>query len=463
MLRRMDPPKHLTYYVLIAKAGHEFFACTVNEGSKMKKINVGLIGFGKIGSGVVKALRSKRAFLKEKSGVDVTIVRICDKDIKSKRPVDVSKSILTRSLSKVLYDPKIHIVVELMGGIRPAKDVILESLRSGKHVVTANKALLAVAGREIFSLANSLALNVAFEASVGGGIPIIKSLKDGFVANKFDLVYGIVNGTSNFILSRMAEGAVSFKDALKISQDKGYAEQDPHLDISGLDSSHKLSILALLAFGVQARPSDIYTEGITDIEPGDIQYAKELGYAVKLLAIAKRSGDSVELRVHPTMIPESHLLAKVGGAYNAIFVKGDLIGENLFYGQGAGALATSSAVVSDIIDIAKQISCCGKVTGSMAFRKDVKKIKDISDIKTRFYIRFSAIDRPGVLAKISGILGKYNISIASVTQKEKTNSNVVPIVMMTHEALELNMAKALKQIDALDAIKKKTVKIRMES
>jgi len=429
----------------------------------MKKINVGLIGFGKIGSGVVKVLRSKRAFLKEKSGVEVNIVRICDKDIRSKRPVTVSRSILTKSLSKVLYDPKIHILVELMGGIRPAKDVIMEALRSGKHVVTANKALLAEAGSEIFGLANELSLNVAFEASVGGGIPIIKSLKEGFIANRFELVYGIVNGTSNFILTKMAEGPVSFKDALKIAQEKGYAEQDPYLDISGMDSSHKLSILARLAFGVSAKPSEIYTEGITEIESGDIQYARELGYAVKLLAIAKRSADSVELRVHPTMIPKSHLLANIGGVYNAIFVKGDLIGENLFYGQGAGALATSSAVVSDIIGIAQQISCCGKVTGPMVFRKDVKKIKDIAEIKTRSYMRFSAIDKPGVLAKISGILGKHNISIASVTQKEKKSSSIVPIVMITHEALEIDMAKALREIDGLSVIKKKTVKIRMES
>lgn len=429
----------------------------------MKKINIGLVGFGKIGSGVVKALRAKKAFLKEKSGVDLELIRICDKDIKSKRPVKVSKSLLTKSLGKVLYDPKIHIVVELMGGVRPAKDVILEALRNGKHVVTANKALLAEAGSEIFNLANRLALNVAFEASVGGGIPIIKSLKEGFIANRFDLVYGIVNGTSNFILTKMSEGSVSFKDALKIAQEKGYAEPDPCLDISGMDSNHKLSILAFLAFGVSAKPSDIYTEGITEIESSDIQYAGELGYAVKLLAIAKRSEGEVELRVHPTMISKSHLLANVGGAYNAIFVKGDLIGENLFYGQGAGASATSSAVVSDIIGIAQALSCCGKVTAPTSFRKDIKNIKNMTDIKTRFYMRFSAIDKPGVLAKISGILGKHNISIASVTQKEKKSSGIVPIVMMTHEALEFDMAKALKEIDSLSAIKKKTVKIRMES
>ena len=428
----------------------------------MKKINVGLIGFGKIGSGVVKALLAKRAFLKEKSGVEINIVRICDKDIKSKRQVKVGKKILTVSLGKVLYDPNIHIVAELMGGIRPAKDIILEALRSGKHVVTANKALLADSGYEIFSLANALKLAVGFEASVGGGIPIIKSLKEGFIANSFDLVYGIVNGTSNFILSRMAEGSISFKDALKIAQGKGYAEKNPYLDTSGMDSNHKLSILALLGFGISAKPSEIYTEGITEIESSDIQYAAELGYAVKLLAIAKRSGDSLELRVHPTLISKSHLLANVKGVYNAIFVKGDLIGEKLFYGQGAGALPTSSAVVSDIVGIAQQVSCCGKVTGPIVFRKDVKKIKDMAEVRTRFYIRFSAIDKPGVLAKVSGILGKHNISIASVSQKEKKNSSAVPIIMMTHEALELNMAKALKEIDSLSAVKKKTVKVRVE-
>ncbi|MDP2928910.1 MAG: homoserine dehydrogenase [Candidatus Omnitrophota bacterium] len=429
----------------------------------MKKVNIGLIGFGKIGSGVVKALRVKRAFLREKSGVDLQLVRICDKDIKSKRQVKIDKKILTVSLGKVLYDPDIHIVVELMGGIHPAKDIILEALRSGKHVVTANKALLADSGYEIFSLANTLKLAVGFEASVGGGIPIIKSLKEGFIANSFDLIYGIVNGTSNFILSKMAEGSISFKDALKIAQDKGYAEKDPYLDTSGMDSSHKLSILALLGFGISAKPSEIYTEGITEIESSDIQYAAELGYAVKLLAIAKRSGDSLELRVHPTLISKSHLLANVNGVYNAIFVKGDLIGENLFYGQGAGALPTSSAVVSDIIGIAQALSCCGKITGPIAFRKDVRKIKDMAGVRTRFYMRFSAIDKPGVLAKISGILGRHNISIASVSQKEKKSSSTVPIIMMTHEALELDMAKALKEIDSLSAIKKKTIKVRVES
>lgn len=429
----------------------------------MKKINIGLIGFGKIGSGVIRALRSKRAFLKDKSNVDINIVRICDKDIKTKRPVKVSKNILTKSLGKVLYDPNIHIVVELMGGLSPAKDVILECLRQGKHVVTANKALLADSGYEIFNLANALGLTVGFEASVGGGIPIIKSLKDGFIANRFELIYGIINGTSNFILSEMAEGGHNFKDALALAQGNGYAEKDPRLDISGMDSNNKLAILALLGFGVAAKPSDIYTEGIAEIESSDIQYAKELGYSVKLLAIAKRSSGALELRVHPTLIPKSHLLANVNGVYNAVFVKGDLIGENLFYGEGAGASPTSSAVVSDIIGIARQVSCCGRGQGAIAFKKDVRNIKNIDEVKTRYYIRFSAIDKPGVLAKIAGILGKHNISIATVAQKDKMSAKVVPIVMMTHDAFEIDLAKALKEIDNLNVIKRKTVRIRVEN
>ncbi len=428
----------------------------------MKKINVGIIGFGTIGSGVVKVLRSKRSFLREKAGIDIVVSRICDKDLKARRSIKVDKKILTKSIPKVLYDPKINIIVELIGGIRPAKDIVFEALRAGKCVVTANKALLSESGYEVFNFANSLGLCVGFEASVGGGIPIVKSLKEGFIANKINLIYGIINGTSNFILSKMAEEGLNFKEALAMAQEKGYAEKNPYLDISGIDSSHKLSILALLGFGIPSRPSAIYTEGIINIEPVDIQYAKELGYSIKLLAIAKRSGDSLELRVHPTLISKNHLLANVNGVYNAIFVKGDLIGENLFFGEGAGALPTSSAVVSDIVSIAKCISKGARLEKCVAFRKDVIGMKKMDDIKTRYYVRFSAIDKPGVLAKISGILGKNKISIANVTQKQRKTAKVVPIVMMTHEAFESNMAKALKEIDGLGIIKKRSVLIRVE-
>ncbi len=428
----------------------------------MKKVKIGIIGFGKIGAGLVKLVQSRRTFLREKCGIDIAIARICDKDLKRRRPVKVSRKLLTRSIGKVLYDPDIDIVVELVGGIRPAKDMVLEALRQGKHVVTANKALLADSGYEIFNLANALGIWVGFEASVGGGIPIIRALKEGFVANRIDLIYGIINGTSNFILTKMAEGGGDFNDALKTAQARGYAERDPHLDISGEDSSHKLSILALLGFGIPARPGEIYTEGIAAIEPSDILYARELGYSIKLLAIAKRTAGALELRVHPTLIPNDHLLANVKGVYNAIFVKGDLIGENLFYGEGAGASPTSSAVASDIITIARIISDNAPREKTVAFKRDVAGLKKMDDVVTRYYIRFSALDKPGVLAKISGILGRNKISIASVTQKAKRAERIVPIVMMTHEARERNMAKALKQIDALSVIKKRSVRIRVE-
>ncbi|MFH1190513.1 MAG: homoserine dehydrogenase [Candidatus Omnitrophota bacterium] len=434
----------------------------------MKKIRVGIVGFGTIGAGVVKALKSKRSYLRDKSGIDIDIVRICDKDLKAKRPVSVSKRLLTKSFGKVIYDPEVDIVVELIGGIEPAKYIVMESLRSGKSVVTANKALLSDSGPEIFALAGELGLSVGFEASVGGGIPIIRAMKEGFIANRFDLVYGIINGTSNFVLSKMAEEKVSFDEALKIAKLKGYAERDPYLDISGGDSAHKLSILANLGFGVASKGSGIFTEGIDGIDRDDIEYAAEMGYAIKLLAIAKRSGDEVELRVHPTLIPKTHLLSSVSGIYNAIFVKGDLVGENLFYGQGAGALPTSSAIVSDIIAIAKNtsFSCCGGRRASGKPAPAISKalrIKRIGDVRTRYYIRFIALDKPGVLAGISGILAKYGISIASVTQKERRAGGDVPIVMMTHDSPEKDMSKALGEIKALKVISKKLVRIRVEN
>ncbi|MFA5142914.1 MAG: homoserine dehydrogenase [Candidatus Omnitrophota bacterium] len=428
----------------------------------MRKIKVGIIGFGTIGAAVAGALISRRRLLKEKSGLDITVASICEKDLKKTRSVKIPRKTFTRSVGKVLYDPGIDIVVELMGGLVPAKDVALEALRQGKHVVTANKALLSDSGPDIFRLADALDLSIGFEASVGGGIPIIRALKESFIADKVELIYGIINGTSNFILSRMAEERLGFDEALAIAQSRGYAERDPYLDISGGDSCHKLSILALLGFGIAVKPSGIYTEGITDIEPCDIQFAKEYGYAIKLLAIAKRSGDAVELRVHPTLIPKTHLLSDVSGVYNAIFVKGDLVGENLFYGQGAGGSPTSSAVVADIVSIAKNMTDNCKTPGAFVLRKDAARVKDIKDVKMRYYLRFSALDKPGVLAKISGILAKYRISIASVNQTQRKISSTVPVIVMTHEALESDMRIALKEIDRLNVIKKKTVRIRVE-
>ncbi|MEI6513010.1 MAG: homoserine dehydrogenase [bacterium] len=427
----------------------------------MKKIKIGLIGFGTVGAGVVKVLNEKRASLKASTGLDLEIVRICVKHISSKRPVEVAKDVLTSSIDEVLYDKQIDIVVELIGGIQPAKEIIMEALRQGKHVVTANKALLAECGAEIFGLSQKLRLAVGFEASVGGGIPIIRSLREGFIANKIDLIYGILNGTSNFILSEMSEHGTQFKDALLYAQKLGYAEKDPSFDVGGIDSAHKLSILALLGFGVFAAQDSIYTEGITDIEQSDIDYASENGYAIKLLAIAKRRKEGVELRVHPTLIPKTHLLANVGDVYNAIFVRGDLVGDNLFYGKGAGSLPTASSVVSDLVSVAAGIAagvipCITPVAGTAS------AVCDMSDIRSRYYVRFTVVDKPGVLSKISGILGNHDISIATVTQKEIKSEKPVPIVMMSHEARESDMAAALRIIDELDVIKSKTVCVRVE-
>lgn len=435
----------------------------------MKQVTVGLIGFGTIGAGVAKALIERRALLREKCGIDIVLKRICDKDLRTKRPVRVPRSVLTRSFGKVIYDPAIDIVVELIGGLSPAKDIVLESLRNGKHVVTANKALLSDAGGEVFGLARSVGLSVGFEASVAGGIPIIRALQEGFIANKFELIYGIINGTSNFILTKMAEEGLAFGEALRLAQEAGYAERDPSLDISGGDSRHKLAILALLGFGSAVDAGNIYTEGITAIEPDDIRYAREAGYEIKLLAIAKRaSGDSrgeLELRVHPTLIPRQHLLANVHGVYNGIFVKGDLVGENLFYGKGAGALPTSSAVVSDIVAIARTATAkkCAKCEAAAPATGAKTPIKPMDLVRTRYYIRFSTVDKPGVLARISGVLAKYRISIASVIQKEKRGSAFVPIIMMTYDALEKDMARALREIDGLAIIKKRSIRVRVES
>lgn len=440
----------------------------------MKKINVGLIGFGTVGSGVVKILQERRSQLKNLAGVDIELKYICDKDITSNRGVKIDKKILTRDPNKVLENPQIDIVVELIGGIHPAKEIILAALRNKKHVVTANKALLAEEGAEIFKTAISFNRDIRFEASVGGGIPIIKALREGFISNKINAIYGIINGTSNYILSRMSDEGCDFKVALKAAQRMGVAETDPRLDINGMDSAHKLIILAGLSFNVLPNIDEVYCEGILAIESCDVKYAKEMGYGIKLLAITKRDKEKIELRVHPTLLPNKHLLANVKGVYNAIYVKGDLIGEMLFYGEGAGKFPTASAVVSDIVDLGKKIrnprakrseaSPQGKseIRNNLQIQNPKLWVKKMDDIKTRYYIRFSALDKPGVLAKISGILGKNNISIASVTQKEERREKTVPIVMLTHLALESKLRKALDSIDRLSVIKKKSVAIRME-
>jgi len=427
------------------------------------KINIGLIGFGTIGSGVAKFLIEERGLLLKRTGMDFNLLLVCDKDLSSKRGVNISKSMLTKDASRVINNPDIDIVVELIGGIHPAKEIVMKDLFRGKHVVTANKLLLASEGLEIFQKAKDSNREIYFEASVAGGIPIIKAIREGMVADRFSSIMGILNGTSNYILSSMSSEGSDFKAALKEAQLKGYAEKDPSLDIKGLDSSHKLAILSLLAFGKRVDLKDIYVDGIEDISNFDIQYAKELGYVIKLLAIAKRYGSELEVRVHPTLLPSEYLLSSVSGVYNAIFIEADLVGKQLFYGQGAGKLPTASAVISDIVDIGHKIAC-GKNSAKSVIsgNTEIKKLRKMDDVVTRYYAHFSAIDKPGVLANIADLLGRHHISIASVVQKERSSAHIVPIVMLTHEAREKDMQAALSQINKLPAIKKKSVIIRLE-
>jgi len=429
----------------------------------MNKVNIGLIGFGTIGAGVVKTIIDKGRFIQKKRGIRLEIARIADVDLRKKRPVNISSKKLTKNADKVLNDTAIDIVVELIGGIHPAKEFVVKALKNGKHVVTANKALLAHSGKEIFAIAKRHGVTVRFEGSVGGGIPVIKALSEDFIANSIQAIYGIVNGTSNYILSKMEEDGESFKAALKEAQALGIAENDPKLDINGMDSVHKIAILALLGFGRYVDIDDIFVEGIQSVELQDIRYAKKLGYSIKLLAIAKRDEGKLDIRVHPTLLTSKHLLAGVRGAQNAIYIRGDMIGESLLYGEGAGEKATSSAVISDIMDIAESVtSGRGIEMPEMNFDSGIKGIKGIGKVKSRYYIRFMAMDEPGVLAAISGILGRYKISISTVTQKERNKEHAVPIVMLTHEAVERDLRKALGRIARLNSIRGKPVAIRME-
>lgn len=430
---------------------------------EMEKINVGLIGFGTVGGGVARALVEKSAHIERLVGAKVSLKVICDNNLRKKRAVKINKKLLTNDINKVVGNPDIDIVVELIGGIHPAKEFVLKAIKSGQHVVTANKALITEHGQEIFDSANKEGVEVFYEASVGGGIPIIKAMREGLVANEIDTILGIVNGTSNYILSCMAEEGLSFSDALDQAKKKGYAERNPALDIEGYDSAHKLAILALLGFGKFVKIGDIYVEGILDISQNDIRYADEFGYAIKLLAIAKRNGKDLEVRVHPTLLSKEHLLANVNGVYNAIYVHGDMVGGTLFYGRGAGQNPAASSVVGDVIDLARNLrfNTVGRVPIYMK-DKSINRISRMDEIEASYYIRISCIDKPGILGKIAGILGHHKISIASVGQKERKKARIVPVVMMTHEAKEKNMRQALDEIDRLSAIRRKTVAIRVE-
>jgi homoserine dehydrogenase len=433
----------------------------------MKNVKLGLIGFGTIGAGVVKILSSNADVIQERLGASVQIAKIADLDITTDRGVLVESGVLTTEIDDVLNDPEIEIVIELIGGYEPARTFLLKAIENGKHVVTANKALLAKHGEEIFSAVDQKGLSIGFEAAVGGAIPIIRSIREAFAANKISAIEGIVNGTANYILSKMSDGSCDFHTALKEAQEKGYAEADPTFDVEGIDSAHKIAILTRLAYGAPVDVDKITVQGISSITPEDIECAREFGYRIKLLAISKFDENALDVRVHPAMIPVDHPMANVNGSLNAIRICDDLMEENILVGHGAGALPTGSAVVGDVVEIIRNsLVGVGTRVPSQSYQKaHVKPIslKKIEEIESEYFLRFRVKDVPGVLSKISGILGDHSISIASMIQRGRDdNGKGVPLIMMAHLASEKNVQDALMEIDRLDVVCEKSNLIRVE-
>lgn len=419
----------------------------------LNELKAGLIGVGTVGRSVVN--------LWPRTG-GIILKKIADKNKNVVKDIRLKGGIFTTRAEDILNDPEIDIVIELIGGIGKAYDYIRNALERGKNVVTANKALLALKGEELEGIARERGVSLSYEASVCAGVPIIRAIRDGMVVNRIRSIYGIINGTANFVLSSMEEKGISFAQALSQAQARGFAERDASLDIDGFDSQHKLTILVRLAFKTSVRLSDIYVEGIRHITSRDITYASELGYGIKLLAIAKNEGRRIEARVHPTLIPRESLLSSVRGIHNACFVEGDACGKMVFYGQGAGGMPTASAILSDVKEIASAVNIRKYVYQFRHIKSTIQPIENIDNLSTRYYIRFSTLDRPGVLARICAVLGRYGISIASVIQKERSGVRSVPVVMMTHEARERNIRKAISSIDKLDVITEKSLFIRVE-
>ncbi len=430
----------------------------------MKEIRVGLIGFGTVGSGLARTLLTQEKRLRQKVGVPIILSRVADINVDA-LPAEFSSIALSRDAGDIFNDPAIDIVVELIGGMEPARSFMLEAISRGKHVVTANKALLSVHGKEIFEAAVAGNVEVGFEASVGGGIPVIKALKEGLVANRIDVIRGIMNGTANYILSQMTEHGTPFDVVLKDAQEKGFAEADPTYDIEGIDTAHKLAILMSIAYGQYVHLDDISVEGISSIKSVDIDFAKGFGYHIKLLAISRNHGEHMEGRVHPTMVPVSNMLAHINGSFNAIQFTGDTVGEVLFYGHGAGMMPTGSAVAADVVDISRNIisRSINRVPALSYLPNQFSKpsITPMSALECPFYFRVTVLDHPGVLSAISGILGRHNISIKSVIQKGQKPGQPVHVVLMAHRASEAAVQKAVEEIDALESCTEPTVKIRI--
>ncbi|HEX7971739.1 MAG TPA: homoserine dehydrogenase [Thiobacillus sp.] len=432
----------------------------------MKPIHVGLLGLGTVGGGTLTVLRRNAEEITRRAGREIRVVRAAVRDLE-KAKVLADGLPLTANPFDVVDDPDIDIVVELIGGLEPARELVMQAIANGKHVVTANKHLVAKYGNEIFAAAQAKGVMVAFEAAVAGGIPIIKALREGLTANRIEWLAGIINGTSNFILTEMRDKGAAFDDVLKEAQRLGYAEADPTFDIEGIDAAHKLTILSAIAFGIPMQFDRAYTEGISKLTREDVQYAEELGYRIKLLGIARRAENGIELRVHPTLIPERRLIANVDGAMNAVLVKGDAVGSTLYYGAGAGAEPTASAVVADLVDVTRlHTADPHHRVPHLAFQPDQladTPILPMDEVRTAYYLRLRAFDRPGVLADITRILADSNISIDAMVQKEPAEGEEeVNIILLTHITLEKNINAAIAKIEALDTVAGQVMRIRLE-
>ncbi|MDT7850118.1 homoserine dehydrogenase [Methylophilus sp. VKM B-3414] len=434
----------------------------------MKELKVGLLGIGTVGGGTYTVLTRNQAEIARRIGGNIRIVQVADRNLELAKQVTNGQVALTDDAFAVVNNPEIDVVVELIGGYTIAKELVLQAIANGKHVVTANKALLAVHGHEIFKAAADKGVIVAFEAAVAGGIPIIKALREGLSANRIEWVAGIINGTTNFILSEMRDKGLAFADVLKEAQRLGYAEADPTFDVEGIDAAHKLTIMASIAFGMPMQFEQAYTEGITQLSIQDISYAAELGYRVKLLGISKKTSEGVELRVHPTLIPEKRLIANVDGAMNAVVVKGDAVGPTLYYGAGAGAEPTASAVVADLVDIARlQGTQAEQRVAYLGYQLDQQQalpVLPIAEVYSDYYLRLRASDKPGVMADLTKILADLQISIDAMLQKEPADGeSEADIVILTHTTQEKTMDTAIARIEALPALTGKVTKIRVES
>jgi len=415
----------------------------------LESFKVGIVGCGTVGGGVVKLLLKNAEVIEKRIGKKIEIAFVADREVEKVKRLGIPEEKIFNDGFKAL-SRECDVVVELIGGTTVAKEIILQAIEKGRHVVTANKALLAESGEELFKKARERGVSLKFEASVGGGIPVIKALREGLSGNRIKRIYGIINGTANYILTEMTEKGINFETALKKAQELGYAEADPTLDVEGYDAAHKIAILSTLSFGRWVRAENVFTRGIKEITPLDIELAAEFGYRVKLLAISKVVDGKLEVRVHPTMIPREHILSSVNGVFNACLIEGDFVGETLYYGMGAGERPTASAVVADIVDIA--MGNTYDVPEELFSGNEKLEIKEPDDFISSFYLRFTAVDRPGVLAKISKVLGDYGISIKMALQKSINVSGGVPVVMTTHPAPKRKVQEAIKKIDSLDVI-----------